>query len=217
MTIADWIARFIPVAKVAAGGEIIVWQHGALPKAVLERRCGIVDGIDADPAKIGERLNGALCPKRLHPTCSSIFPRIRNSLSSTPLGFPTHCAVHLRSSGRSVPCTAESFQRRLYAQPQENIKPDERQGFIAQTFQATLDPDFASRVPVRLPDQLSAPCPSDFPVAELLNSAELQLGKFPIAQDSVPPPVSFVQNLMGTESDFDVPDTFHARLLDRLN
>jgi hypothetical protein len=84
-------------------------------------------------------------------------------------------------------------------------------------FQATLDPHFASRVPIRLPEQLSASCPSDFPVAQLLKSAELQLGSFPLARDSVRRHVLFVQNLMGTESDFDVPDTLHARLLDCLN
>jgi midasin (ATPase involved in ribosome maturation) len=50
-TITDWIGRFIPVAKPVAGGDLIVWQHGPITKAVIEGYCGVIDSIDAASAK----------------------------------------------------------------------------------------------------------------------------------------------------------------------
>jgi hypothetical protein len=50
-TITYWIGRFIPVTKAAAGGELIVWQHGRLIKAVVAGHCGAIDCIDAAVGK----------------------------------------------------------------------------------------------------------------------------------------------------------------------
>jgi MoxR-like ATPase len=218
-TITDWIGRFIPVAKPVAGGDIIVWQHGPLTKAVIEGYCGVMDSIDAAPAKVSERLNGLLDPKE---TASDMFFDIPENSKEPRVDYHRNFRLIATCTADRLEALSPALLNRfnvVYLDNQlEDLGDLEKQRFMSHIFRSVLDSAAVRFMPTGFEEALHMACPREFTVAKLAKFCRTAGWMIPFCEGLTSLEiVTFVQNLMGKESDFDIPLKLHMRLLARLN
>jgi hypothetical protein len=154
-TIADWIGRLIPVPKADVGSDMIIWKNGPLTKAIIKGRCGVIDSIDAAPAKVSERLNALLDSKETKDDLIFEIPEnTKNPIVEFHPDFRLIATCQYDHLEALSPALLNRFNIVYLDDQLENLTEGEQRQFIKHIFEATIDHDFKLNVDPKIVDML---------------------------------------------------------------